>query len=127
MFISYQNILDGIYASSALTTMSPLCAAPLLHPDHEKALRRVIADCLYMLAARFPSSIRLERITDDGFTFSTSDGVAAEAMARSIEAMTARATLATIGHAAGIDQHLLDTLINSLPQAPASTFIIPYM
>lgn len=107
--------------------MSPLCAAPLLQPDHEAALRRVAADCLYTLMTRFPHSIRLERITDDGFIFSTPDIAGADATAHSIEAATARATLATIGHAAGMDQQLVDSIINTLPQASTAIFITPYI
>lgn len=127
MFISYHNVLQSIYASSALTTMSPLCAAPLLHPDHETALRRVIADCLYMLIARFPRSIRLDRITDDGFHFSIPAHADARAVAGAIEAMLARAALATVAQAAGINQQLLDTLIDTLPNSVSTSFIVPYI
>lgn len=126
MLISFHNVLQSIYASSALSTMSPLCAAPLLQPDHEPALRRLIADCMYMLIARFPRSIRLDRITDDGFRFSIPAHVCAESTAGAIEAMLARTTLATIGHAAGINQHLLDTLIDTLPQPATTILITPY-
>jgi len=127
MFISFLNVLNSIYASSALTTLSPLRTAPLLQPDHEKALRQVITDSLYLLLPRFPDSIRLLRATDNGFEFNVPANTDPTALAGTIEAMLARATLTAVGDAAGISQHLIDTLINTLPITPTNVLIAPYL
>lgn len=125
MLISLPNVLNSIYASSALTTMSPMCEAPLLHPDHEKALRQIITDSMHLLITRLPSTFRLLRIDETGFVFDIPADANSNAIARAIEALLARMSLSSIGHAAGISQHLLDTLINTLPLSPNPIFITP--
>lgn len=60
------DILDGVYASFAMATLSECHALPLIRRDHEKALRHTIIDALALVIAKAPEgSIILKSITDE--------------------------------------------------------------
>lgn len=112
--IKYSDILEGIYASSSLATLSRDCSTALLHPDHADALRRTSRDALAAIIAAAPAGcIRLEAVTDTGFDIAVSDDAdSVTASALLLHAITTTTT-GIIAAAAGLAP---------LPDIPTSWF-----
>lgn len=65
MKVTYTSILDAIYASSALATLTPEHRVTLLHPDYAPALKALIPDAFSIILARCADLSFSVNFTDD--------------------------------------------------------------
>lgn len=67
MTVTHSSILEAIYASSALATLSPEHRTTLLHPDHAPALRALIPDAAGIIVSRCRDANLALQFKEDSF------------------------------------------------------------
>ncbi len=114
------QILDGIYARSALSTLSAECRMSILHPDHADALRHVIGDAISVVVASAKAgTIKIKSISDEAYTLEISEGTDPVMASRLIRTATVSAALRIILEAAGLPAPELEQL-DALEPSPAT-------
>jgi len=97
------DILDGIYASSALATLSRDCHSALLHPDHADALRHTVRDALGALAAAAPGGcIKVAGVSDTSIDIDVLDTVDSLTATELLRCALVRLSASIIASAAGL-------------------------
>ncbi len=112
--LKFAEILEGVYAASALATLSRDCTSALLHPDHADALRRTARDAVATLAGAAPDGcLRIAKISDTGCDITVDDSIDPTTAAEVLRAAATSTTVAIIAAAAGLAP---------LPSIPESLF-----
>lgn len=117
MTVYYSEILDRIYATSGLSTLSPGSQAALLHPDYAEALTLLVRDVAGALIAGVPRAIVSNIILGDEsiqITFAANTDNDDIAKASFISAVTTL-VLAQIKIAASSDPDAILSLVRLLP------------
>jgi len=101
--IKISEVLDHVYAISALGTLFPNCKISILHPDHADALRIVLRDSLAAVLSAAPSgSLTLKGVSDDAYTLCIKDGINSLAAAEAVRNALCCYTLGIVCGAAGL-------------------------
>lgn len=100
--ISITDVLDDIYATTALGTLIPGTNIALLHPDHADALRLVVRDALTAVLASAPyGAITLKGIGNDAYTLGIRDNLDPAMCTEILRSALCSCTLGIIYGAAG--------------------------
>ena len=126
MRILFSDVLDSIYARSALATLGELSKAPLLHPDHSRALLRTVRDMFSLLAPRLPAGVEVRSVDDGGADLDITDKTVDIALlAEAVRASLASATLQAVSVAAGLGGNVINTLAESFSTLYKPALIVP--
>lgn len=116
--IQIQPILTHVYALTAMATLAEKCTSPLLHPDHEDALRHTVRDALAIILCHAPKgTVALKGLYDDYYELEFNEALDQNLCAEAFRAAIAHYTVALIRGAAGLDASPLPSLdFLSLPE-----------
>lgn len=127
MKILFSEVLEGVYARSALATLDELSAAPLLHPGHARALTRTLRDLAVLMARHLPRGIAVASIDDTGIEIEISGAAlpAPHIIAATLKSALVEAALHTVSSAAGIPADVFNILADNLSTFPSPAIIAP--
>lgn len=124
--IEILQVLESIYAQSALATLAEIAKCPLFHPDHTEALRLTVRDAIGVLLAANPTvNISLTDFSDERATFSIDSSLNPLTATEILRAAITRTTLHIILRAASLPAPDLPTLTALLPR-PTIAIARPY-
>lgn len=126
MRILFSDVLDSIYARSALATLGELSKAPLLHPDHSRALLRTVRDMFSLLAPRLPAGVTVRSVDDEGADIDIADkAVDTALLAEAVRSALAAATLQAVSVAAGLGGDVINTIVENFSTSYKPAMIVP--
>lgn len=121
------DVLDDIYATTALGTLVPGAKIALLHPDHAEALRLVVRDALYAVLAIVPAgAITLKGIGNDAYTLGIRDDLDPDHCTGLLRSALCSCTLGIVYGAAGLPAPALPSF-DSLAPSPEMHTVKPFI
>lgn len=125
--ISITDVLDDIYATTALGTLIPGTNIALLHPDHADALRLVVRDALTAVLASAPSgAITLKGTGNDAYTLNIRDNLDPALCTELLRSALCSCTLGIVYGAAGLPAPAPPSL-DSLAATPEMHTVRPFI
>lgn len=103
MTIYIDDVVEGIYALTAMSTITDKATCPLLHPGHRNALDRVVRDSLGILLGMAPAgALTLDAADDTVLRFSLGPGIDETSAAETVRSALCHISVWIICRAGGL-------------------------
>ncbi|MDE6301814.1 MAG: hypothetical protein K2M19_08875 [Muribaculaceae bacterium] len=119
MKISHDSILEALYASTALATLTPEHRATLLHPDHAPAIKALVKDAVGIVIARCPNLSPAVNFLIDSVEIELPAGSPAAAIECALRPVLASIILYIVRLSAGESPVFPSAILDSLNQLAA--------
>lgn len=126
MIIEIDDVLNDIYALTAMSTINDKAVCPLLHPGHSDALRLTVGDSLGIILAMVPKgSVTLTRRTATHFEFALADGLDPLGCCEAMRSALCHVTIWMIRRAGGLTKLALPDFFITAFTRPESAVADP--